>query len=81
MNGIVCRSSFVVRRGWGLEAFCRGRYEKLGVESKWVPGNNGARAGDHELGKVAADAGMSEAELLGLLTGAHARLAKGNEGR
>lgn len=58
-------------RGWGMTAYSRRRYRQLGNDVKWVPGNNGASAGKHNLQSVAENAGLQADELVALLTDAH----------
>ena len=68
-------------RGWGLLTYCRRRYNKLGCDVKWVPGNNGAGARRHDLKSIAKNAGFENDELVCLLEEAHRLLSqkKGEE--
>ena len=61
-------------RGWGLEEFGRRRYQQLGQDVKWVPGNHARDAGQYDLGPVARRAGLKPAVLGRLLAEAHAML-------
>jgi len=58
-------------RGWGMLTYSRRRYSRLGRDVKWVPGNNGAAAGNYDLRNIAEDAGMANDELVALLEDAH----------
>jgi predicted aldo/keto reductase-like oxidoreductase len=66
-------------RGWGLLAYSRGRYSKLGRDVKWVPGNNALGAGNHDLKSIAEHAGMQNDELVSLLEEAHGLLGQQQE--
>lgn len=68
-----------VAKGWGLLQYGRRQYQKLGVEVKWVPGNNGEQAKLFDLTNIAGKIDMSNSELVNLLEGAHALFA-GNNG-
>jgi hypothetical protein len=67
---------FNLARGWGLLAYGRRQYRKLGREVKWVPGNNGAEAGRHDLKSIADRAGLENEELVSLLEAAHRLLGE-----
>lgn len=64
-------------RGWGMTGYSRVRYAKLGQETKWVPGNNGAGAGQYDLGPIARKAGLAHDELVTMLEEAHGLLGSG----
>jgi predicted aldo/keto reductase-like oxidoreductase len=61
-------------RGWGLVAYSRQRYQKLRIETKWVPGNNGSGVGRLDLQSIAEKAGMKSDELVYQLKKAHTLL-------
>ena len=63
-------------RGWDMVEFGRGRYQKLGLEMPWVPGNNGAHAKDYKLQEIAAKAGYQEQQLQDLLSAADSLLGE-----
>lgn len=63
-------------RGWGLLSYSRSRYEKLGQDVKWVPGNNGADVSRYNLKSIADSAGLRNDELVFLLEEAHRQLGE-----
>lgn len=67
-------------RGWGLVEYARCRYQKLGDQVQWVPGNNAARVEEVDLKLAAGKAGMEKGALVDVLKKAHAFLDKKNPG-
>jgi predicted aldo/keto reductase-like oxidoreductase len=63
-------------RGWGLLAYSRSRYRKLGRDVKWVPGNNAAGVKSHDLKTIAEQAGLQNDELVSMLEEAHRLLGQ-----
>ncbi|PIE56830.1 MAG: aldo/keto reductase [Desulfobulbus propionicus] len=66
-------------RGWGLTAYAKKRYKKLGAGTAWVAGNHGGSARVEQLEKIAEQAGWSAKELVNRLHSAHQRLKPGQE--
>lgn len=60
--------------GWGLLGYARRQYRKLGVQLRWVPGNNAAEALQFDLSAIAKKAGLENEELQKLLAEAHGLL-------
>ena len=58
-------------RGWDLVEYGKRQYRKLGVELKWVPGNNAAEAQRFDLTAIAERAGLESGDLVRLLQEAH----------
>ncbi len=61
-------------RGWGMVEFAQCRYQKLGKDMPWVPGNNAARVRDFDLRRIAKNAGYEHDDLLTMLEAAHGLL-------
>lgn len=62
-------------RGWDLLEYAKSRYQKLGRDMPWVPGNNAELVRRYDLSTLAASAGMENEKLLSLLQDAHALLS------
>jgi len=62
--------------GWDLLEFARRRYDKLGRDMPWVPGNNAAAADQYDLSRIAQQAGLSPDKLTKMLSKVHALLGE-----
>ncbi|MDW7773391.1 MAG: aldo/keto reductase [Desulfobulbaceae bacterium] len=65
-------------RGWNLIEFGKRQYRKLGLEVRWVPGNNAAEAARFDFSSLAAKAGMKTGDLMKMLQEAHDQFSTGN---
>lgn len=66
-------------RGWDLIEYATRQYRKLGIEVRWVPGNNAAHAGEVDLAALASKAGIDCDALTNLLQEAHDLFGSGPE--
>lgn len=66
---------FRLHQGWGLTAYARERYGKLGSGSRWVQGNNGSAADEKKLAAFCKKTGADPAKLTALLQQAHTQLS------
>jgi predicted aldo/keto reductase-like oxidoreductase len=63
-------------RGWDLLEYGRARYQKMGIDMPWVPGNNAGGATGYDLEQITENVGMSSSELTAMLVKAHQLLGK-----
>ena len=63
-------------KGWDMQSYSKERYSMLNRGSAWVPGNDGARAGDLDLSEMENIDGLSAEQIKTLLSEAHSYLKK-----
>ncbi len=63
-------------KGWDMQSYSKERYSMLNRGSAWVPGNDGARAGDLDLSEMEDIDGLSAEQIKTLLSEAHSYLKK-----
>ncbi|MDH3346745.1 MAG: aldo/keto reductase [Desulfobulbaceae bacterium] len=61
--------------GWDLLEYGRSRYRQLGLDVRWVPGNNAAAVQQYDFAKVAERAGVPKEKLVDMLNKAHKLLS------
>ncbi len=62
--------------GWDLLEYAKCRYNKLGHDGPWVPGNNGSEAARFKFNTIVNETTLGSDELIGWLLRAHKRLQR-----
>lgn len=66
---------FNLLRGWDLHTYARNRYQGLGRDMPWIPGNNAADVDSYNFREVLQGSEMSDRETSALLKEAHKMLS------
>jgi len=61
-------------QGWDLSQYASDRYNKLGHDMPWVPGNNGSLAANYSFDKILNKTAMDNDEIINRLINAHTLL-------